>query len=226
MQIITRKEALEQGASHYFTGKPCPNGHVDMRYVSSYACKSCAIDHHQRYRKQDAFRQRERSYKAEYRENNRQAGRDYCKWYWRNHPNARSVCKASKERNREKTNTRQRAVNHTPEQAEKAKAHRRRMYEKFREDRISRAKERRGRMRGAEGRFTKADIRQILKMQHDKCAECRKRLNGTYHVDHIMPLSLGGSNWPRNLQCLCPPCNLSKNSKHPLEWARHNGKLL
>lgn len=226
MQIISRKEAIAQGLSHYFTGKACPNGHVDVRYVSSYACKACAIDHHQRYRQREDFHAREMAYKAAYRQENRQAGRDYCRWYWRNHPNAKAANRASKDRNRQKINERQRAANHTPEQAAKAKAHRRRMYEKFREDRLARAKESRGIRRGAEGRFTKADIERILKMQHGRCAECRKSIGNGYHVDHIMPLVLGGSNWPKNLQCLCPRCNLTKNSKHPLEWARQNGRLL
>ena len=38
---------------------------------------------------------------------------------------------------------------------------------------------------------------------------------GKYHVDHRMPLSLGGSNYPDNLQLLCPTCNLSKSATHP-----------
>jgi 5-methylcytosine-specific restriction endonuclease McrA len=33
-----------------------------------------------------------------------------------------------------------------------------------------------------------------------------------------MPLKLGGSNWPENLQLLCRTCNLRKNAKHPDVW--------
>jgi 5-methylcytosine-specific restriction endonuclease McrA len=41
-----------------------------------------------------------------------------------------------------------------------------------------------------------------------------------------MPLARGGSNDRLNLQCLCPQCNLSKNAKDPIAWAREQGRLL
>ena len=42
MQIISRKEALNQGLTHYFTGKPCKHGHTDIRFAKDGACKACA----------------------------------------------------------------------------------------------------------------------------------------------------------------------------------------
>ncbi len=33
MNKITRKEAIKQGLTYYYTGKPCKNGHVAERYV-------------------------------------------------------------------------------------------------------------------------------------------------------------------------------------------------
>lgn len=84
------------------------------------------------------------------------------------------------------------------------------------------------RRKGADGHYSSSDIASILQDQSNRCAEptCRKDLSEGYHVDHIMPLALGGSNWPENLQCLCPSCNLSKGAKHPLDWARKNGRLV
>lgn len=41
MKKIPRKEALEQGLKHYFTGKPCKYEHIDMRQVSDWTCVSC-----------------------------------------------------------------------------------------------------------------------------------------------------------------------------------------
>lgn len=40
--LITRKEARRQGLKHYFTGKPCRNGHLDARLTSSRACCTCS----------------------------------------------------------------------------------------------------------------------------------------------------------------------------------------
>jgi 5-methylcytosine-specific restriction endonuclease McrA len=80
------------------------------------------------------------------------------------------------------------------------------------------------RRKRAPGRHTAADVRQLYEAQRGVCAACDAVLvakgRGRYHVDHIMPIALGGSNWPENLQLLCPPCNMSKNAKHPDEWAR------
>jgi 5-methylcytosine-specific restriction endonuclease McrA len=85
---------------------------------------------------------------------------------------------------------------------------------------------RRARERGAEGQFTAAEIRSIFTAQRGRCAMCRDSLRKGKHLDHIMPLALGGSNYARNLQWLCPTCNHRKNAKHPLEFARHVGLLL
>lgn len=41
MQPITRQEALKSGALRYFTGKPCPYGHVSERYVKTWQCVEC-----------------------------------------------------------------------------------------------------------------------------------------------------------------------------------------
>lgn len=80
---------------------------------------------------------------------------------------------------------------------------------------------RRALRRDAEGSHTAADILRIHAEQSGKCACCGKDLNGTYHVDHIMPLAIGGSNWPDNLQALCAFCNQSKGAKHPYDFSLH-----
>jgi len=53
-----------------------------------------------------------------------------------------------------------------------------------------------------------------------RCGACRCAMRD-YHVDHVIPISRGGSDNPENLQLLCPPCNLSKGSKTMHEWRAH-----
>jgi 5-methylcytosine-specific restriction endonuclease McrA len=37
-------------------------------------------------------------------------------------------------------------------------------------------------------------------------------------IDHKLPLSRGGSNYPDNLQLLCKSCNDSKSARTMDEW--------
>lgn len=49
-----------------------------------------------------------------------------------------------------------------------------------------------------------------------KCYLCRNRIPiGKRHVDHIIPLSKGGSHSPENLAIACAFCNVSKGNKPP-----------
>jgi len=92
--------------------------------------------------------------------------------------------------------------------------------------RIARRK-RRARAKEAGGTHTASDLAAIFEAQGGRCAYCRADLGEVEkHVDHVMPLALGGSNGPENLQYLCRPCNQSKGAKHPVVFARSLGLLL
>jgi len=47
--VVKRRDAIASGEILYFTGKVCPHGHLDQRYVTSYGCVSCASMHTERY---------------------------------------------------------------------------------------------------------------------------------------------------------------------------------
>ncbi|HDR9497060.1 TPA: HNH endonuclease [Burkholderia cepacia] len=89
----------------------------------------------------------------------------------------------------------------------------------------------RAQRKGVEGRFTAMDVKRLFERQRGKCACCATPLSkqcGTrkaFHVDHIIPIAGGGTNWPHNLQLLCPLCNLKKGAKDPFEFAASMGRL-
>lgn len=85
------------------------------------------------------------------------------------------------------------------------------------------ASDRRAREMNAEGTYTPQDIEQMYEDQCGYCAYCGIRLFDTYHLEHIIPLSRGGSNWPENLCLTCRDCNLSKNDKLTAEWEAVRG---
>lgn len=65
----------------------------------------------------------------------------------------------------------------------------------------------------AQGTHTAQDIQKQYKNQQGKCYYCRKKVGITYDVDHVIPLSKGGTNDPSNLVIACPHCNRSKCDK-------------
>ena len=85
---------------------------------------------------------------------------------------------------------------------------------------------RRAKIKGNGGKLSPDIIKILLALQKGKCACCGKSLKQGYHLDHIMPIALGGTNTDDNVQLLTPSCNLRKSAKHPDDWARENGKLL
>lgn len=87
---------------------------------------------------------------------------------------------------------------------------------------------RRAMKREAGGKHSVADVLALFKLQHGKCAHpwCAKSLASGYHVDHVIPLSHGGSNDRRNLALLCQPCNNKKWAHDPIDFAQRHGMLL
>lgn len=108
---------------------------------------------------------------------------------------------ANRERARE--NDRRKRANRSPEYLEK-----RRIDEQ----------NRRARIKANGGRLTKGLGARLFAEQRGRCRYCAADLSAGYHLDHIMPLLLGGKNEDANIQVLCPPCNRRKHAKHPDEF--------
>ncbi len=84
---------------------------------------------------------------------------------------------------------------------------------------------RKARKQAAEGTHTPEEIQQQYQRQKGCCYYCGEKVGNNYHVDHIVPLSRGGSNDISNLVIACPTCNLRKHDKLPHEWPE-GGRLL
>lgn len=77
---------------------------------------------------------------------------------------------------------------------------------------------RKARKCNAPGTYTAEDVLIKLENQRGRCFYCHKLLNGVYQVDHYIPLSKGGSNWPSNLVIACSKCNRTKGDRMPVEF--------
>lgn len=88
------------------------------------------------------------------------------------------------------------------------------------------AHKRRALILGGGGSFSRAEIEDLFKKQRGKCAACSTSIKGRYHMDHIIALTNGGSNWISNIQLLCRSCNCSKHAMHPIDFMQSRGFLL
>jgi hypothetical protein len=84
---------------------------------------------------------------------------------------------------------------------------------------------RRARTVGSGGNITADQIAELYDRQKGKCAGCRQSVGDDFHLDHVMPLALGGAHSIENAQILCALCNQRKHAKHPDQWAAELGRL-
>jgi 5-methylcytosine-specific restriction endonuclease McrA len=75
-------------------------------------------------------------------------------------------------------------------------------------------------------KLSKGLAERLFAAQNGKCACCGKGLKRGFHLDHIIPLALGGENIDRNIQLLLPLCNMKKRDKHPNQYMREMGYLI
>ena len=85
---------------------------------------------------------------------------------------------------------------------------------------------RRARTIAAGGKLSQGLALKLFALQRGKCACCNQALGKNYHLDHIMPLALGGSNTDGNMQLLMQRCNNQKSAKHPVDFMQSRGFLL
>lgn len=98
--------------------------------------------------------------------------------------------------------------------------------EKARECGRIKSQNRRARKRENGGTLSKELAAKLFGLQRGKCACCSLPLGTKYHLDHIMPLALGGANEDWNIQLLKQRCNNQKHAKHPIDFMQQRGFLI
>jgi 5-methylcytosine-specific restriction endonuclease McrA len=236
-QVITRTEARAQGLKWFRTGRLCKHGHDCERYVSSGTCRECAPAR----RVSPQIRERAREINRLWAGRNREILRAKARERYASDPEPVKE-EARRWYNENKDRYAERRSRWAAENRAEIMIRRREAYVRDREKIAERNKawlaknidlvlaknrNRRAARRGAPGKHTREDIAEIAVLQNNRCAYCRVNLGKVKrHIDHIMPICLGGSNERKNLQLLCMTCNTRKNRKHPIEFAQQMGRLL
>lgn len=196
----TRADARAAGSPYFFTGRPCVRGHMTYRKVSNKHCAECL-----KIRKVRSYHRNPSTmlaYQARYRQENA----DYIA--------ARGAAKYEREKEKIKADRRAYRAAHP----EHVKQLARQRYANDRIRHIGYVVTREVRKRASGGRFTSEDIRKLFNKQNGRCQYCCCSLEQGFQIDHVIPLSRGGSNWPSNLALACRPCNAGKMTMPALDY--------
>ncbi len=79
---------------------------------------------------------------------------------------------------------------------------------------VARTNRRRTLVLGAKGTASAEQIQARVDLFGGKCWICCAPSTA---IDHVIPLSRNGTNWPSNLRPICKPCNSRKHNKMPKE---------
>ena len=179
-------------------------------------CKPCAEltnkrsrDKHQRLRNNDKYKENKKIRSDKYLKKLKESGK--CPQCGK--PNDRlpkSMCTSCVRKGKESLNRRKES---NPDKVkESTKERGKRYYIKNKEEVLLRNRDSKARRRGAEGKFTPAEWRSLLDKYEHKCLWCGKT-GVKLTVDHVLPVSKGGTNYIDNIQPLCDHCNKSKNAR-------------
>lgn len=169
--------------------------------------------------------ERVKSYKLKWREKNPEKVKAIkAGWSEKNREKERARCAAWRNANRGKA----RAASSSWRTAniERARANSSSWYELNPLRRRIYEQNRRARKRANGGVLSKNISEKLFFLQRGKCACCGLPLGNDYHLDHIMPVALGGVNEDWNVQLLRGLCNNQKSAKHPVEFMQARGFLL
>lgn len=241
-ELITRSKAREQGLKYFFLGEECRNGHISERLVESTQCLECLEERNALFRedKEESIlkvrtkkAKKEKAKLAREYERSQYLADDDFRMYI-NEDQYEDLCFLPETAEEARALgvrffftgksclrghiAKRRVCVGTPCDV-CYKADRRRIAILYPEIAANSRHKRRSRKYSSGGSFTKEEIAELYEKQSGICVYCHADLSGkNYHIDHIMPIVLNGSNSIENLQLLCPTCNFRKGGLHPDEW--------
>lgn len=209
MEIISKKEAIKKGLSRYFTGKPCKNGHISERNVLRSDCLECI-----RERARKNYSSNKENIKKYYNEN-KEVRQKYLKDYYEK--NKETILNRSKKRWEEKKDEIKKYKSEYKEKnSQKIKDYHKNhsQTEKRKiQKRASNNKRYALKKSTCDGSITPDSIKSMKETQINLCNICECDISNHFHIDHIKPLSKGGIHSIKNIQLLCPNCNIKKGDK-------------
>lgn len=168
---------------------------------------------------------RVKAYRAKYyAENAKRSNEANAKWRKENPLKEKERKKAYRAANPEKC--KQIQINYSENNKEKIKARKAKYVAENLELSRVHNNNRRARKKASGGSISKGLTEKLFLLQKGRCACCGVPLEDDYHIDHIVPLYLGGSNSDENIQLLRSICNLQKGKKHPVDFMQSKGLLL
>jgi hypothetical protein len=202
--IILKKDALEKGLKHYFTGIPCKAGHVCNRYTSNNSCVDCLQlrnEMPETKKRTEKWRNRNKKKLSEYFKEKRKDS----DWVGKQRVKSRKYYKENKQTML--ANMKQHYLEN------------REMYAAY----SSRAKKR---IKIATPKWVVAkDLQQIYAVRN----KVNQSTGTEHHVDHYYPIkgkTICGLNVPWNLQIITAEENLAKGNKMPEDFYGANHTMI
>lgn len=245
-ELISRREAKSRALLRYFTGKPCKQGHLTERYVSSTRCIRCVADRNARPDVKALVVAASAAYYA--REEVKQRKRIYALNRWHSSPEVKEKGRIS-DRKRYKNPARQ-AKMRLYKETRRAKrwwvaTHARRKSDlSYRLSKLLRNRF----LRALHGNYKTGSAVDALGCSIDyfkfhMARQFQKGMTwsnmgkgkGKWNIDHIIPMSsfdltdiaqvAVACNY-KNMRPLWQEDNGKKKAKHPIDFARSRGLLL
>ena len=173
-------------------------------------CKECD----KKYREKNKDKRKE--YSKKYRENNKDKLKEYNKEYNKNY--------YEKNKDKRKEYLKEYNKNYYENNKDKIKEYKKEYHKKYYEHNKDKRKgythKRRSLKLGNGGSYTKAQWLDTLEYFDYKCAYTGECIKHNCHVEHIVPLSKGGTSYIWNLVPSTASANLSKQNRDMEEWYR------